>query len=70
MTTEEKIKLIEKTLNEKANSLKEDTKLSDLKSWDSLNILNLQIELSVLNPELQFDDLYPCETVGDICALV
>ena len=70
MTTEEKIKLIEKTLREKDGSLTEDTNLSKLKSWDSLNILNLQIELSVFKPELQFDDLYTCDTVGDICELI
>jgi len=70
MTTEEKIKLIEKTLREKANSLTEDTNLSKLRSWDSLNILNLQIELTVFKPDLQFDDLHTCGTVGDICALI
>jgi acyl carrier protein len=70
MTTEEKIKLIEKTLQEKANSLTEDTKLGNLKSWDSLNILNLQIERSVFEPDLQCEALYTCETVGDICAMI
>lgn len=67
MTTEEKIRLIEKILREKPNSLKEDTKIRTLESWDSLNILSLQVELSAMNPGIQFDSLYSCDTVGEIC---
>ena len=70
MTTEEKIRLIEKILRESPNSLTGDTKLTSVGSWDSLNILNLQIELSAINPGIQFDNLYSCDTVRDICNMV
>ena len=70
MTTEEKLKLIESVLHEKPNTLSESTKLSALRTWDSLAILSLQIELTAIKPELMFDSLFQCNTVGDICKMI
>ena len=70
MTTEEKIEIIERTLNTPPNTLREDTLLSSLPVWDSFAILSLQIELTAIKPDVQFDDIYMCAMVGDICNLI
>jgi acyl carrier protein len=69
MTNKEKLELIEKILETEPNTLSEETELNTLQSWDSLTILNLQIELTAIRPDLQFDSLYTCNTVGDICKM-
>ena len=70
MTTEEKLRTIEKGLRSKPNTLAEDTELNTLSAWDSLNILNLQIELTAIRPDVQFDHLFRCKTVGEICEMI
>ena len=69
MSTEEKLKFIEEVLRLKPASLTEGTELNTLKTWDSLTILGLQVKLTALNPDVQFDRLYQCDTAGEICAL-
>ncbi len=69
MTTQEKMALIEEALQVKPNSLTEDTELSTLSAWDSLSILSLQIRLTAINPDLQFTDLFGCDTVDEVCRL-
>ena len=69
MTDKEKLALIEKILEVEHNTLSEETELSTLQAWDSLTILNLQIELTAIRPDLQFDSLYACNTIGDICKM-
>ena len=70
MTTKEKLELIERVLRLNPNTLAEDTELNTLQEWDSLTILNLQIELTAIKPDMQFDDLYMCNTVGEICKMI
>ena len=70
MNTKEKLELIERILQVSPNTITEDTKLSNVPAWDSLTILSLQIELTALKPDVQFDNLYICETVGDICRMI
>jgi hypothetical protein len=70
MTAKEKIELIERSLCVEANTLTEGTDLSTLQEWDSLAILKLQIELTAVSPDAQFDDLYMCNTIGEICCLI
>ena len=70
MTAKEKLDLIESVLQLSPNTLTEDTKLSSLPAWDSLTILSLLVELTALKPGVQFDNLYICETVGDICKMI
>jgi len=67
MTTEEKLQLIEQVLQIEPDTLTTDTALEELSQWDSLSILNLQIEMTVFQPDLSFEDLHGCQTVGDIC---
>jgi len=69
MTIQEKLQLIEKVLCTKPNTLTEETRLDSLPMWDSLTMLSLQIEFSQANPDVQFDHLYMCNTVGDLCKL-
>ena len=69
MTTKEKLALIEEVLRVKKDTLTEETELGTLRAWDSLTILSLQIRLSAINPDLQFNDLFGCDTVGEICEL-
>jgi len=70
MTTKEKLEFIEEALRVKRNTLTEDMELSNLRAWDSLAILNLQVMLSAIKPNVQFDDLVRCDTVGEICELM
>ena len=70
MTVEEKLDLIEQVLCVESNTLTESTSLEDIPQWDSLSILNLQIELTVINPGVSFDALRECKTAGDICVLL
>ena len=67
MATEDKLALIERVLQIEAYILTEDTLLEDVPQWDSLSILNLQIELTALCPALSFEQLYECKTAGDVC---
>jgi len=67
MTTEEKLQLIERVLQIEPDTLTTDTALEELSQWDSLSILNLQIEMTVFQPDLSFENLHGCRTVGDIC---
>jgi len=67
MTTEEKLQLIERVLQIEPDTLTVGTALEDLTQWDSLSILNLQIEMTVLQPDISFEDLHGCRTVGEIC---
>ena len=69
MTVEEKLQLIEMVLQVEANTLSEATLLEDVPQWDSLNILNLQIELTAIRPDISFDNLYECKSIGDICKM-
>jgi len=70
MTVKEKLEIVEKVLGEAPNTLKEETSLNSLQTWDSLTILALQIELTAIRPDLQFDNLYMCHTIGDICEMI
>ena len=70
MTTKEKLELIERVLQANPNTFTEDTKLDAVPTWDSLTILSLLVELTALKPDVQFDNLYACETVGDICGMI
>ena len=70
MTTQEKLELIEEVLRLKPGSLTEATELNTLRAWDSLTILGLQVRLSAIKPDLQFDDLVGCDTTGEICELI
>lgn len=69
MNTEAKLQLIEQTLGIEPASLQEATPLADVPKWDSLSILNLQIELTAHNPDITFDALRDCDTVADVIAL-
>ena len=62
--------LIENTLRIEHNTLLTNLLLEDLPQWDSLNILNLQIELTAIRSEISFDVLRDCKTIGDVFALI
>ena len=69
MTRDEKLALLEKVLGVEPNTLREDTLLEDVPQWDSLNILSLQIELTVIQPDMTFEQLHQCESIGEVCML-
>ncbi len=69
MTIDEKIELIEKVMHEPTYSLQEDTLLSSLEGWESLNILNLQMELVARGLTVDEKELAKCVTVGNVCSL-
>lgn len=70
MSIDEKLELLEKVLHEPGNSLQEDTLLSSINGWESLNIVNLQMELAVLGINVEFMELMGCCTVKDVCELM
>ena len=70
MTIDEKLQMIEQVLGVEHNTLITGSQLGDIPQWDSLNILNLQIELTAIRPDISFDDLRECSTVGDICTMI
>jgi len=69
LTIDEKLLLIEQVLDVERDTLTEDTMLDTVPQWDSLNILNLQIELTAIRPDVSFDALHECLIVGEICAM-
>ena len=69
MTIDEKLTLLETVLRIEPDTLAVDTRLEELPQWDSLNILSLQIELTVLRPEISFEQLRQCESVAELCRL-
>ncbi len=69
VSSDEKIELIESVIHSPKYSLQEDTELSSLEGWESLNILNLQMELAVRGSSVSEDMLRKCNTVGDLILL-
>lgn len=69
MSLEEKLTLIEKVLHEPHFSLQEDSELRMINGWESLNIINLQMELIANGISVDENKLKECKTVGEICKL-
>ncbi len=70
MLIEEKLDFIERVLHAPKYSLEEDTLLNNVEGWESLNIVNLQMELAVHNINVEFDELMKCSTVGELCLMI
>jgi len=70
MTTDEKLEFIEKILHAPEYSLQEDTLLNSLDGWESLNILNLEMELIARGIPVEQSELMKCSTVGELCSLI
>ena len=70
MGVDELLQLIEQVLGVEADTLTAGTLLGDVPQWDSLSMLNLQIELTAIWPDVSFDALRKCRSVGDVCRLV
>jgi len=70
MTLDEKIDFIEKVLHAPEYSLQEDTVLNTLDGWESLNILNLEMELIARGITVEQSALMNCSTVGELCSLM
>jgi len=70
MTLDEKLEFIEKVLHAPEYSLQEETELNSLDGWESLNILNLEMELIARGITVEQSDLMKCSTVGEICSLM
>lgn len=70
MVLDEKLELLEKVLHEAEYSLDEDTVLNTLEGWESLNILNLEMELIARGVNISKENLMKCATVGEVCSLI
>ena len=70
MTLDEKLEFIEKVLHAPEFSLEEETLLNTLDGWESLNILNLEMELIARGITVEQEKLMKCSTVGELCALI
>lgn len=69
MAIDEKLEFIEKILHEPKFSLQEATELNSLNGWESLNIVNLEMELIAKGVSIDEEQLKSCKTVGEICRL-
>lgn len=69
MSIDEKLEFIEKILHEPKFSLQEATELNSLSGWESLNIVNLEMELIAKGVSINEEQLKNCKTVGEICRL-
>ena len=69
MSIDEKLEFIEKILHEPKFSLQEATELNSLNGWESLNIVNLEMELKKKKKSIDEAQLKSCKTVGEICRL-
>lgn len=69
MLIDEKLEFIEKILHEPKFSLQEATELNSLNGWESLNIVNLEMELIAKGVSINEEQLKSCKTVGEICRL-
>ena len=69
MSIDEKLEFIEKILHEPKFSLQEATELNSLNGWESLNIVNLEMELIAKGVSIDEALLKSCKTVGEICRL-
>lgn len=69
MSIDEKLEFIEKILHEPKFSLQEATELNSLNGWESLNIVNLEMELIAKGVSINEEQLKSCKTVGEICRL-
>lgn len=70
MTLDEKLEFIEKVLHAPEFSLQEETLLNTLEGWESLNILNLEMELIARGITVGQEKLMECSTVGELCSLI
>ncbi len=70
MSLDEKLEFVEKVLHEPQFSLQEDSKLKSLNGWESLNIVNLEMELLAKGISVDATQLRECKTVGEICELL
>lgn len=69
MSIDEKLEFMEKILHEPKFSLQEATELNSLNGWESLNIVNLEMELIAKGVSINEEQLKSCKTVGEICRL-
>ena len=69
MSIDEKLEFIEKILHEPKFSLQEATELNSLNGWESLNIVNLEMELIAKGVSIDEAQLKSWKTVGEICRL-
>ena len=70
MSLDEKLEFIEKVLHAPEFSLQEETLLNTLEGWESLNILNLEMELIARGITVGQEELMKCSTVGELCSLI
>ena len=70
MSLDEKLEFIEKILHVPEFSLQEETLLNTLDGWESLNILNLEMELIARGITVEQEKLTKCATVGELCSLI
>lgn len=70
MSLDEKLEFFEKVLHAPEFSLQEETLLNTLEGWESLNILNLEMELIARGITVGQEELMKCSTVGELCSLI
>jgi len=70
MNNEEKLEFIENLLGLPVFSLKEETDLNDVETWDMDAMINFQSELSDLGKEIAIEELEQCERVIELLRLL
>jgi len=70
MNNEEKLEFIKNLLGLPVFSLKEETDLNDVETWDMDAMINFQSELSDLGKEIAIEELEQCERVIELLRLL
>jgi len=70
MNDEEKLEFIENLLGLPTYSLKEETFLDDVETWDMDTMVNLQNELLDLGKDISIEELQQCERVVELLRLI
>ena len=70
MNNEEKLEFIENLLGLPVYSLKEETYLSDIETWDTESMVNFQNELLALGKDILVEELEQCERVIELMRLI
>jgi len=70
MSNEEKLEFLENLLGLPVYSLKEETDLLDVETWDMEAMVNFQNELSDLGKDISIEELEQCERVIELLRLL
>lgn len=70
MKIEEKLELLSTILNLSKDKIDENTILEEISCWDSLTMVNMQIELMMYTDNIELSEIKNSKTISDLCGLI